>query len=76
MTYKVEVQADSTGTWAGNGLDRGALRLSVRLAFDTVEDAEQYARDLTGRWMAVRYWYVVNEVGTVVQSSRPEETTP
>lgn len=65
MTYRVEVQADSSGTWAGNGL-----------AFDTVEQAEHYARNLTGRWMAVRYWHVVNEVGTVVRSSHPEEITP
>ena len=46
--YKVEVQADSSGTWAGN-----------QKTFDTVEDAEAYARDLAGRWTSVREWRVI-----------------
>jgi len=49
--FKVEVQADNTGTWAGNGL-----------TFETRELAEAYARDLAGRWMAVRAWHVVEAV--------------
>lgn len=46
--YKVEVIADSSGKWCGNGL-----------TFDTKEAAEQYARDLFSRWTAVRDWRVV-----------------
>ncbi len=45
--YKVEVIADNSGEWTGNALQ-----------FDTVEKAEEYARDLAGRWMAVRQWRV------------------
>ena len=48
--FKVEVQADSTETWAGNGL-----------RFATEEVAEAYAQDLAMRWTAVRRWRVVNE---------------
>lgn len=46
--FKVEVQADNTGTWAGNAL-----------TFDTTEEAELYAQDLAARWTAVRDWRVV-----------------
>ena len=42
MEYAVEVQADSTGTWAGNGL-----------TFDTEDEAKDYALDLYRRWSAV-----------------------
>ena len=49
-TYKVEVQADSTGTWAGNGL-----------TFDTADEAKAYAIDLHGRWTAVRQWRVIDD---------------
>lgn len=45
--YKVEVVADNTGNWCGNGL-----------TFDTREQAEEYARDLAWRWTAVRAWRV------------------
>ncbi len=48
--YKVEVQADNTGTWAGN-----ALR------FVTEGEAEAYALDLAMRWTSVRDWRVVEE---------------
>jgi len=48
--YKVEVQADSTGTWAGNALK-----------FDTVELAQVYAIDLMCRWLLVRNWRVVTD---------------
>lgn len=50
--FRVEVLADSSGKWAGNGL-----------RFDTAENAEAYARDLSGRWMAVREWRVVELIG-------------
>ena len=47
-SFKVEVQADGTGTWAGNGV-----------RFETFEQAESYARDLAWRWTSVREWRVV-----------------
>lgn len=47
--YIVEVVADSSGEFCGNGLK-----------FDTVELAEAYAKDLFSRWTAVRKWRVVN----------------
>jgi|TARA_Y100000310_G_scaffold80589_2_gene77269 hypothetical protein len=48
--FKIEVQADASGTWAGN-----ALR------FDTRAEAEDWARNLASRWTAVREWRVVEE---------------
>jgi hypothetical protein len=41
--YKVEVSADSSGTFATNGL-----------LFETKAEAETYALDLSCRWTAVR----------------------
>lgn len=41
-SYKIEVQADSTGTWAGNAV-----------FYDTFEEAQTAARDLANRWMLV-----------------------
>ena len=46
--FKVEVIADSSGHWAGNGL-----------RFATDEEAKTYARDLFSRWTLVREWRVV-----------------
>jgi hypothetical protein len=46
--FKVEVMADRSGEWCGNGL-----------RFDTREKAEAYARDLWSRWTLVREWRVV-----------------
>jgi len=46
--FKVEVLADSSGEWAGNGLK-----------FDTKKEAEEYAIDLMSRWILVREWRVV-----------------
>jgi hypothetical protein len=48
MSWKIEVQADDTGTWAGN-----ALR------FVTEAAAKMYAADLMMRWLAVREKRVV-----------------
>ena len=45
VSFKVEVLADSSGTWASNG---------VRLP--TVKQAQAYAADLERRWTAVREW--------------------
>ncbi len=43
MSYKVEVIADSSGQWCGNGL-----------RFSTFESADRYALNLAWRWSAVR----------------------
>ncbi len=48
MKYRIEVIADSSGQWCGNGL-----------TFDTKAAAEEYAQDLAWRWTAVRQWRVV-----------------
>lgn len=45
MSYKPEVQTDSTGKWYDN-----ALRFSTR------EEAELNARDLAIRWFSVTAW--------------------
>jgi len=45
MSWKVEVIADNSGTWAGNGL-----------RFPSEDEANDYGRDLAGRWMSVRQW--------------------
>ncbi len=52
MKYKVEVIADGSGEWVGN-----------LLKFDTVEEAEAYAKDLADRWTLVRDWRVVEVEG-------------
>ena len=56
--FKAEVQADSTGTWAGNGL-----------RFATVEEAWHYVNDLFIRWTAVREYRVVDDSGKVHRES-------
>lgn len=48
MSFKVEVQADSTGTWAGNSL-----------RFASQDEADDYGKDLAGRWTSVRKWRAV-----------------
>jgi hypothetical protein len=53
-SFKMEVIADSSGTWAGN-----ALR------FATHDEARRYASDLSGRWMAVRETRVVESADPV-----------
>ena len=47
-SWRVEVIADSSGAWCGNGL-----------VFDTHDEAEVYALDLASRWTLVRDWRVV-----------------
>lgn len=58
MSFKVEVIADDSGKWVGN-----------QLKFPTKEKAEEYARDLFSRWMAVKEWRVVGPKGVVVKAS-------
>jgi hypothetical protein len=48
MSFKPEVVADSSGTWAGN-----ALR------FATEDEAEMYVKDLARRWTLVTATRVV-----------------
>ena len=48
MKYAVEVIADSSEVFCGNGL-----------TFDTYEQAEAYAKDLYSRWTALRSWRVM-----------------
>ncbi len=50
--YKVEVVADNSGKYVGNGLK-----------FDHVAEAEEYGIDLMSRWTLVRTWRVV-EIAT------------
>ncbi len=52
--FKVQVIADNSGEWVGNGL-----------TFKTEEEAKAYAIDLSGRWFLVTAWRVINENGTV-----------
>ena len=53
--YIVEVVADSSGEFCGNGL-----------TFETIGAAEIYARDLFARWTGVRKWRVVNKATKAV----------
>ncbi len=46
--FKVEVLADSSGIYVGNGVK-----------FDHVAEAEEYGIDLMSRWTLVRAWRVV-----------------
>jgi hypothetical protein len=48
MSFKVEVIADTSNKWCGNGL-----------AFSSHEEAADYGRDLASRWFAVREYRVV-----------------
>ena len=56
MAFKVEVIADNSGQWVGNGL-----------TFPTQSEAQSYANDLAMRWTLVRDWRVV-EVKTQSRS--------
>ncbi len=48
--YYVEVIADDSGTWAGNGI-----------VFGTAEEAETWVKGLFNRWTAVRKWRVMRK---------------
>jgi|WetSurSiteA1Bulk_404760.scaffolds.fasta_scaffold00108_40 hypothetical protein len=47
--FKVEVLADNSGKWAGNGL-----------VFVNEEEAHEYGKDLYSRWMAVKEYRVIS----------------
>lgn len=51
--FKVEVIADSSGQWCSNAR-----------VFETHEEAEEAARDLASRWMAVTDWRVTEVTRT------------
>ena len=53
--FKVEVIADSSGKWCGNGL-----------TFETEAEATTYGSDLCWRWTAVRKWRVIDSAGRTV----------
>jgi hypothetical protein len=55
MRYRVEVLADNSGKWCGNGL-----------TFATTEEARAYAFNLAMRWTAVRDWRVVEVAESAV----------
>jgi hypothetical protein len=57
MMFKVEVIADSSGKWCGNGLE-----------FSDLDQAKRYADDLMWRWTLVRDWRVVTQTGNVAAS--------
>jgi hypothetical protein len=61
MSWKPEVIADASGTWAGNGL-----------RFATKEEAEGNVRNLMMRWFAVREWRVVESDDPVNYRWDPE----
>ena len=48
--YRIEVIADNSGTWTGNGI-----------VFGTQEEAEKWAIGLSNRWTAVRKWRVLRK---------------
>ena len=48
QSFAVQVIADNSGEWAGNGM-----------RYATKERAEEAARDLMSRWFLVREWRVV-----------------
>ncbi len=50
MKYKAEVKVAGDEKWYGNAL-----------VFDTHDEAEVYAKDLHGRWMATTDWRVVEK---------------
>lgn len=63
--YRVEVIADNSGKFCGNGV-----------SFDELPEAHAYAVDLFSRWTLVREWRVVDSTGAVVmQSNKPHAAT-
>ena len=60
-SYRVEVNTagDPADSWSSN-----ALR------FDDVVKAEEYAKDLFGRWTAVKYWRVIDDDNVVATTNQ------
>ncbi len=53
--FRVQVQADQSATWVGNGV-----------AFPTLEAAAEGADKLFQRWTLVRRWRVIDALDQVV----------
>jgi hypothetical protein len=53
--FEVEVVADNSGKFCG-----------VALKFETIENAIDYALDLSSRWPAVQQYRVIDENGCIV----------
>lgn len=54
MSFAMEVQADNTGTWAGN-----ACRYATR------EESDSAGHELASRWFAVHEWRTVESSDVV-----------
>lgn len=53
---RVQVIADSSGTWAGNQLE-----------FDDLDESVAYAKDLFSRWMSTTDWRVIDAEDFVIR---------
>ena len=53
--YKVQVLADNSGKWCGDGL-----------TFDLGLEASAYAKDLMSRWMLVTNWRIIDQNEKVI----------
>ncbi len=62
MSIKVQVNTVSCapGVYTGNDIEH-----------DTAEAAIEAAKDLAGRWTAVKYWRVIRDDGRVVDTNQP-----
>lgn len=56
--YRVQVIADSSGEYVGNGL-----------RFPTIEDALKYGHNLAMRWTLVRSFRVIDDAGATIRVS-------
>lgn len=65
MSYAVEVIADRSGKFCGNGV-----------RFATKEEAEISARDLASRWTLVTDWRVVESTDPVNYAIKDGQMTP
>ena len=56
--YRIEVLADNSGVWAGNGM-----------RYASVTEASAAARDLFNRWTSCREWRVMSDTDEVMVRS-------
>jgi hypothetical protein len=63
VKYRMQVHTYSCApdTWTGNAI-----------VHDTAEAAIEAAKDLFGRWTAVKFWRVVDEHDTVIATNEEE----
>lgn len=64
MKYHVKVNTvtDRPDVWTGNAVEH-----------DTAEAAEEAAKDLFFRWMAVKYWRVTDSDNNIIYSNKSQE---